>query len=75
LPPLVGQFSGNRGEFYGKEDYNGRAIRVPYGWLNISPTSSRMEQVAAAKSHRDARGVRCQKPEKTVTQGFRVIRS
>jgi hypothetical protein len=44
LPPVVGQFSGNRGEFYDQEQYKGRAILVRYVWLNISPKSARMEQ-------------------------------
>lgn len=44
LPPVVGQFDGNRGEFYDQEDYKGRAILVRYVWLNISPRSARMEQ-------------------------------
>lgn len=44
LPPVVGQFNGNRGEFYDQEDYKGRAILVRYVWLNISPNSARMEQ-------------------------------
>jgi hypothetical protein len=44
LPPMVGQFDGNRGEFYDQEDYKGRAILVRYVWLNISPRSARMEQ-------------------------------
>ena len=44
LPPMVGQFQGNRGELFDQEDYKGRAILVRYVWLNISPTSSRMEQ-------------------------------
>jgi hypothetical protein len=44
LPPVVGQFSGNRGEFFDQEDFKGRAILVRYVWLNISPNSARMEQ-------------------------------
>jgi hypothetical protein len=44
LPPVVGHFTGNRGEFYDQEDFKGRAILVRYMWLNISPTSARMEQ-------------------------------
>jgi hypothetical protein len=44
LPPVVGQFNGNRGEFYDQEDWKGRAILVRYVWLNISPKSARMEQ-------------------------------
>jgi hypothetical protein len=44
LPPVVGSFTGNRGEFFDQEDYKGRAILVRYMWLNISPQSARMEQ-------------------------------
>jgi hypothetical protein len=44
LPPVVGQFTGNRGEFYDQEQYKGRSILVRYVWLNISPKSARMEQ-------------------------------
>jgi hypothetical protein len=44
LPPVVGSFTGNRGEFFDQEDYKGRAILVRYMWLNISPKSARMEQ-------------------------------
>jgi hypothetical protein len=44
LPPVVGQFTGNRGEFYDQEQYKGRSIVVRYVWLNISPKSARMEQ-------------------------------
>jgi hypothetical protein len=44
LPPVVGSFTGNRGEFFDQEQYKGRAILVRYMWLNISPKSARMEQ-------------------------------
>src|SRR5205809_7041462 len=44
LPPVVGKFNGNRGEFYDQEQYNGRSILVRYIWLNISPKSARMDQ-------------------------------
>jgi len=44
LPPVVGRFTGNRGEFFDQEVYKGRAIFVRYVWLNISPKSARMEQ-------------------------------
>jgi hypothetical protein len=44
LPPVVGGFAGNRGEFFDQEEYKGRAILVRYVWLNISPKSARMEQ-------------------------------
>jgi hypothetical protein len=44
VPPVVGQFTGNRGEFYHQEEFKGRTILVRYMWLNISPQSARMEQ-------------------------------
>jgi hypothetical protein len=44
LPPVVGGFTGKRGEFYDQEVWKGRAILVRYMWLDISPRSARMEQ-------------------------------
>ena len=44
LPPVVGQFTGRRGEFYDQEEYKGRAILVRYVWSDISPKLARMEQ-------------------------------
>jgi len=44
LPPVTGQFTGNRGEFFDQEDFKGRAILVRYVWLSISPSSAHMEQ-------------------------------
>ncbi|HEY6620372.1 MAG TPA: hypothetical protein VIY68_12560 [Steroidobacteraceae bacterium] len=44
LPPVIGQFTGSRGEFYIQDTNKGRAIYVRYVWLNISPKSARMEQ-------------------------------
>ena len=44
LPPVVGQFHGDRGEFFNQQNWKGRVILVRYVWLNISPKSSRMEQ-------------------------------
>src|ERR1700748_1506635 len=35
LPPQIGQFDGNRGEFYAQDTYKGRAILVRYVWLDI----------------------------------------
>jgi hypothetical protein len=48
VPPVIGEFNGNRGEFYDQEQYKGRAILVRYIWLNISPKSARMEQSFSA---------------------------
>ena len=47
-PPEVGQFTGNRGEFFDQEDFKGRAIIVRFVWLNLSPRSARMEQSFSA---------------------------
>ena len=47
-PPVVGQFNGSRGEFYNQQNYKGRVILVRHVWLNISPTSARMEQSFSA---------------------------
>jgi hypothetical protein len=44
VPPVVGQFHGNRGEFYNQQTLRGRVILVRYVWTNISPKASRMEQ-------------------------------
>jgi hypothetical protein len=44
IPPVVGEFHGNRGEFYNQQLWEGRAVLVRYVWLNLSPTSSHMEQ-------------------------------
>lgn len=47
-PPEVGQFTGNRGEFFDQEDFKGRAIIVRYVWLDISHARARMEQSFSA---------------------------
>src|SRR5271169_3301663 len=44
VPPVVGGFTGNRGEFFHQEQLKGRTILVRYVWLDISPKSARMEQ-------------------------------
>jgi hypothetical protein len=43
-PPVVGGFTGERGEFYHQENLKGRTILVRYLWLDLSPNSARMEQ-------------------------------
>ena len=52
MPPVVGEFTGSRGEFYDQETYKGRAILVRYVWLNLSPSSARMEQSFSADGGR-----------------------
>jgi hypothetical protein len=44
LPPVVGEFTGRRGEFFDQEDYRGRAVLVRFAWHDISPQAARMEQ-------------------------------
>lgn len=48
MPPVVGEFHGNRGEFFDQEEYKGRSILVRYVWSNISPHAARMEQSFSA---------------------------
>jgi hypothetical protein len=48
MPPMVGEFTGRRGEFYDQEDYKGRAVLVRYVWSDISPQSAHMEQSFSA---------------------------
>jgi hypothetical protein len=44
LPPLIGQFTGKRGEFFDSELRNGRMVQVRYVWSDVTPKSARMEQ-------------------------------
>jgi hypothetical protein len=44
LPPVVGQFTGRRGEFFDSELRNGRMVQVRYVWSDLTPKSARMEQ-------------------------------
>jgi hypothetical protein len=43
-PPQIGQFDGDRGEFYASDMYHGRAIYIRYVWQNMSPTATHFEQ-------------------------------
>ena len=43
-PPVVGRFSGGRGEFYGDDTYESTPSRVRYIWSDITPTSARWQQ-------------------------------
>jgi hypothetical protein len=44
LPPLIGEFTGKRGEFFDSELRNGRMVQVRYVWSDVSPNSAHMEQ-------------------------------
>ncbi len=44
VPPVIGEFRHGRGEFYGQDTVNGRAILVRFVISDITPTSCRFEQ-------------------------------
>ena len=41
LPPVVGQFTGNRGEFFDQEEFSGRTILVRFTFSAISANSQK----------------------------------
>jgi hypothetical protein len=43
-PPVVGGFAGDRGEFYGEDDDDGRPVRVRFVWTRLTPDAARWEQ-------------------------------
>jgi len=43
-PSVVGGFSGNRGEFYGEDEDNGKPIRVRYRWTKVDHDHAIWEQ-------------------------------
>lgn len=43
-PPVVGAFTGKRGELFHQELWKGRTILVRYVWLDLTPKTARMEQ-------------------------------
>jgi hypothetical protein len=43
-PPVIGEFRNGRGEFYGQDTLNGRAILVRFVISDITPNSCRFEQ-------------------------------
>ena len=47
-PPAIGEFKDGRGEFYGQESLDGRAIFVRFIISDITPTSVRFEQSFSA---------------------------
>jgi len=42
--PVVGGFTGNRGEFYGEDEDNGKRIKVRYLWTKVDRDHARWEQ-------------------------------
>jgi hypothetical protein len=43
-PPTIGEFRGGRGEFLGRETFDGRPIQVRFVISDVTPTSCRYEQ-------------------------------
>jgi hypothetical protein len=43
-PPVVGQFANGHGEFYGQDNWQGRAITVRYSWQAIGHERTHFEQ-------------------------------
>ncbi|WP_406122290.1 hypothetical protein OHQ89_09655 [Streptomyces canus] len=43
-PPVIGQFEGGRGEFYGDDTYGGKDVRVRFVWADVSAAGARWEQ-------------------------------
>jgi hypothetical protein len=51
-PPTIGRFRDGRGEFYGREDLDGKPILVRFVISNITATSCRFEQAFSADDGR-----------------------
>jgi hypothetical protein len=43
-PPQIGQFKDGRGEFYGQDTWNGKAVLVRFIWSNTTTNSPHFEQ-------------------------------
>ena len=43
-PPVVGQFTNGHGEFYGADNWEGRAVIVRYMWQAVSHDKTHFEQ-------------------------------
>lgn len=44
FPPVVGGFSGDRGEFYGDDTDEGRPVKVVFHWTRLGPDAARWQQ-------------------------------
>lgn len=44
FPPVVGGFDGDRGEFYGEDEDDGKPVKVRYAWTKVGPDRARWEQ-------------------------------
>jgi hypothetical protein len=52
FPPVIGTFTGGRGDFYGDDTHDGKPIRAHFVWSDITPTSARWEQEFSADDGR-----------------------
>ncbi len=43
-PPVIGGFTGDRGDFHGEDTYHGRPIRVHFTWYRLGPDTARWAQ-------------------------------
>ncbi|MFJ9681935.1 hypothetical protein ACIRP2_28360 [Streptomyces sp. NPDC101194] len=43
-PPVIGSFTGDRGDFHGEDTYDGRPIRVHFTWYRLGTDAARWEQ-------------------------------
>jgi hypothetical protein len=50
--PQIGQFQNGRGEFYGQDTLDGRAIYVRFAWSNITSPAPHFEQAYSADGGR-----------------------
>jgi hypothetical protein len=50
--PQIGQFEGSRGEFYGQDTLDGKAIYVRFTWTNITSPAPHFEQAFSADGGR-----------------------
>jgi hypothetical protein len=48
FPPVVGGFSGDRGQFYGVDEDEGRPIKVRFLWIKQGPDHAHWEQAFSA---------------------------
>jgi hypothetical protein len=44
MPPVVGRFTGDGGQFYADEVIGEKKIKVRFIWSDVTPLSSRWEQ-------------------------------
>ncbi len=51
LPPVVGGFKGDRGEFYGDDEDDGHPVKVRFVWTKLAGGRARWEQAFSTDGH------------------------